>query len=118
MSFWTTILRGLRLRCPRCGQGRLYRRWFSMNPTCGSCAFNFHPEPGYYVGAMYVNYLATAAIGMTAALLLLERVPLPRLVAGLSAFAILFPIWFFRISRSLWLGFDAYIMDKTVEPIR
>lgn len=30
------------------------------------------------------------------------------LLIGLTAFCVLFPLWFFRYARSLWLGFDQY----------
>lgn len=32
------ILRGLRHRCPRCGEGTVYRRYLKVSATCGSCA--------------------------------------------------------------------------------
>ena len=32
---WTVLtLRGLRRRCPRCGAGRLFARWFRMAERC------------------------------------------------------------------------------------
>lgn len=31
------ILNGLRCRCPRCGEGRLYRRYLKIMPTCEVC---------------------------------------------------------------------------------
>jgi len=80
-----------------------------MNDTCGSCGLAFRPEPGYYVGAMYVNYLTTAAVGLAAGLTLLDRVPLPALLVALAAFGLVFPVVFFRYSRSLWLALDQYI---------
>jgi hypothetical protein len=86
-----------------------------MFPACASCRLDFRQEPGYYVGAMYVNYLATATVGMTAALLLLERVPGPALFAGLITWALVFPLVFFRWARALWLGLDLWIRARTTE---
>jgi hypothetical protein len=31
------------------------------------------------------------------------------------AFALLFPIWFFRYARSLWLGFDQFMDPRAGE---
>jgi hypothetical protein len=87
-----------------------------MHRACPVCSLDFRQEPGYYVGAMYVNYGATAAVGMTVALLLIERVPGPALFAGLMAWALLFPLFFFRYARSLWLGLDLWIRSRTTEP--
>ena len=104
--------RGLLLRCPRCGEGRLFSGWFSMNPQCSVCSLNFGREQGYYVGAMYVNYGLTTAIGLAAGLLLLDRVPLKVLLGSLGVFGIVFPLAFFRHSRSLWLACEQYIVDR------
>lgn len=37
----TVIIRGLRGRCPHCGQGKLLRRYLSANEACGSCGEDF-----------------------------------------------------------------------------
>ena len=62
MTFWRTVGRSLRLRCPSCGEGRLFIRFFSMAPSCPGCGLDFRREQGYYVGAMYLNYGVTAAV--------------------------------------------------------
>lgn len=33
----TAVGRGLRNRCPVCGEGRVFRGWLSVVPQCGSC---------------------------------------------------------------------------------
>lgn len=35
------ILRGLRGRCPRCGEGRLFRGFLGLQPTCTHCGLNY-----------------------------------------------------------------------------
>ena len=112
MTFWRTVGRALRLRCPNCGEGRLFRGFFSMEPSCRSCALDFLREQGYYVGAMYINYGVTAAVELSVGIPLAGRIPLATLSWPLGAFAILFPLWFFRYSRSLWLGIDLYITSR------
>lgn len=109
MRFWGTLGRGLRLRCPKCGEGRLFRGYFAMAPACPSCGLDFRREQGYYVGAMYINYGLTAAVMLSVGIPLADRVPLPTLSWPLGGFALAFPLWFFRYSRSLWLGIDLYI---------
>src|SRR5262249_54898084 len=56
--------RALRLRCPRCGRTRLFAGWFRMRDTCAACGLRYEREQGYFVGAIYVNYLLTAALGL------------------------------------------------------
>ena len=109
MTFWRTVGRGLRLRCPSCGEGKLFRGWFTMAPSCGSCGLDLRREHGYYVGAMYVNYGAPAAVLLSVGIPLADRLSRWTLSVPLGLFALLFPLWFFRYSRSLWLGIDLYI---------
>src|ERR1043166_8019909 len=99
-GFWRSLGRGVLLRCPRCGVGRLFTAFFKMSPACESCGLDFHPEHGYYVGAMYLNYGATVAIGLPTALLLLGRFTVGQLLGPVIAFGLLFPVLFFRRSRS------------------
>jgi uncharacterized protein (DUF983 family) len=35
------ILRGLRGRCPRCGEGKLFRGFLGLQPACTSCGLNY-----------------------------------------------------------------------------
>ena len=34
---WRPVIRGLRHRCPQCGQGRLYARYLKQTATCSHC---------------------------------------------------------------------------------
>ena len=107
----TTIFRGFRLRCPMCGDGRLFRNWFRMHEKCDHCGLRFDRGPGYYLGSIYINYGLTAALviaGFMALFLTDTLSPEARLVL-LGAFCFLFPLWFFRYARSLWLAMDLYI---------
>ena len=51
-----------RQRCPRCRQGRIFRRpvyraALAMFESCSVCGLKFEREQGYFLGAMYVSYL-------------------------------------------------------------
>ncbi len=111
MKFWTVVGRGLRHRCPKCGEGRLFRRLLAMNDACSGCGLDFKREQGYYIGAMYINYGVTTAVLLAVALPLIDKVPMAHLLWPLAVFSIIFPIWFFRYSRSLWLAVDLYIIS-------
>src|SRR5256885_2868347 len=56
------MLRGLKLRCPACGEGRLYKSIFKMNRDCSHCGLVFAREQGYFVGAIYVNVIVTESL--------------------------------------------------------
>jgi len=106
----TLLRRGLALRCPACGQGKLFRGWLAMQDPCAHCGRKFDREPGYLLGSIYFNY------GVTALLVVLLYFGLyfsqtltnqGRLVA-LGIFSLAFPFWFFRYARALWIAFDEH----------
>lgn len=117
MNFRTLLWRSLRLRCPMCGKGKLFRGWFRMHDVCSECGISFEREPGFFLGSIYFNYGLTALISAIAyPVLLLNRVlPDRTLQLLLLAFVVLFPMWFFRYARALWLGFDQYWDPRPTE---
>lgn len=105
------FVRAVRLRCPRCGGAALFRTWFSMAEACALCGLRFERAQGYFVGAIYINYAVTATITIGGYFVLWA-------VAELSTAAqlalwlpvvVVFPLWFFRYSRSLWLALECLI---------
>ena len=79
-----------------------------MATGCTACGLRFERAQGYWVGAIYVNYGVTVLVALGGALALWAW-------AGLSTarqlwlwlpFVVLFPLWFFRYSRSLWLALE------------
>jgi uncharacterized protein (DUF983 family) len=110
MRYWIILGRSLRLRCPVCGRGKLFRDWLSMHPNCPNCGAKFEREPGFFLGSIYVNYGLTALIVAIAyPLLMFNRVLSHEALVGVTlAFVVLFPLWFFRYARALWLGFDQF----------
>src|SRR5436190_356979 len=52
--------RGMRLRCPRCGEAPLFRGAFTMHERCPRCGLVLEREQGYYVGAIVVSGLSHA----------------------------------------------------------
>lgn len=36
-EFWETLKRGLRSRCPKCGEGKLFKSWNVLHDTCAKC---------------------------------------------------------------------------------
>ena len=98
----------LTLRCPRCLDGRVWRRFLSMNTACPVCGFVFDREQGYFAGAMVVSYVLAVPIlaAMVLALILIAGLdPVAALVIGNTAYLVLVP-FIFRYSRVVWLHLD------------
>jgi uncharacterized protein (DUF983 family) len=101
----------LRLRCPRCLTGRVYRGLMTMNERCPVCDYMFERESGYFTGAMYASYLLALPIVFgiflilwafsTKTLLAVEIMVLVTAVLYLPLVPIVF-----RYSRVLWMYFD------------
>src|SRR5271154_1653780 len=51
---WTALKRGFRSRCPRCGEGKLFRAYLKVDNNCSVCGLDFTPHraddlPAYLV---------------------------------------------------------------------
>jgi uncharacterized protein (DUF983 family) len=51
---WTALKRGFRGRCPRCGEGKLFRAFLKVDDHCSVCKLDFTPHraddlPAYLV---------------------------------------------------------------------
>jgi len=116
------LRRGLTKRCPLCGSGHLFDRWFKMKERCPRCDYKFEREEGFFLGAYTVNLAVSEAL-----LLLLAIGPLifllgtnrdvniwPIVVIGLTA-AILAPLVFYPFSRTIWSAIDLVLRppDRT-----
>ena len=103
--------RALTLRCPRCGGTKLFDGWFAMRTACVLCGLRFERAQGYFVGAIYVNYAVTAiaAIGGYFVLWWLADLSTATQLALWVPFVVVFPLWFFRYSRSVWLAAEHFV---------
>lgn len=68
-------------------------------------------EPGFFLGTIYFNYGLTSLVAASAYPIAIFAMKWPRTptMIAVIAFVILFPLWFFRYARSLWLGFDQFV---------
>ncbi len=84
-----------------------------MARECALCGLRFERAQGYFVGAIYINYSATVVIMLAGSLLLWRYTELSAVQQLMIwvPFGVLFPLWFFRYSRSLWLA-----LEYTVNP--
>ena len=53
-NVWTAMKRGFRGRCPRCGEGKLFRAFLKVDNNCSACGLDLTPHraddlPAYLV---------------------------------------------------------------------
>jgi uncharacterized protein (DUF983 family) len=79
-----------------------------MAERCPHCHLRYERAPGYFVGAIYVNYAVTVVFGLGLVLFLDRLLGLgPDLQVVLAVLVtVLVPLLFFRYARSLWLGLE------------
>lgn len=112
------ITRGLRRRCPVCGTGGLFRRWMVMVDRCPRCALRFERVEGHWIGAIGINTMVSfAALLVVVAVgtaLTVPSVPLVPMLAVAMTTALIFPLAFQPVSRTLWTAIDLAV--RPLEP--
>lgn len=110
ISYQTAQSRALRLRCPQCGEGRLFIGWMTMPHHCSHCNFVFERAPGFFLGSTYMNYGFTT-ISLTVLYMGLHyglEVSNAVLAPVLMAYCLVVPLILFRYARAWWLAMDCF----------
>jgi uncharacterized protein (DUF983 family) len=104
--------RALRLKCPSCGETKLFESFLKVRQACDLCGMVFQQEQGYFIGAIYLNVGLTyfLILGTYAVSLIFWSTISNRAYVIMLAFAAVVPIAFFRWSRSLWLAVNFLVV--------
>ena len=97
---WTSIKRGFRGRCPRCGEGKLFRAFLKVDNKCSVCDLDFTPHraddlPAYLV-LLFVGHLVVAL-----------------LLAVDSAYAP--PYW---VEFAIWIPLTLLLSSALLQPVK
>jgi uncharacterized protein (DUF983 family) len=112
------LRRGLARRCPLCGGGGLFRRWFTIVDRCPRCAFRFERVEGHWLGALGMNTIVSFAAVLVAvvvgfAVSYSDESPTAAIV-GIVATAVIVPLAFYPVSKTLWSAID--LAMRPLEP--
>jgi uncharacterized protein (DUF983 family) len=107
-NLYQAILQG---KCPHCREGNIFKypifnwRFSEINNTCPKCGISFMPEPGFYIGAMYVSYAFNVILLITIGVTLYSFTEAPDWVYISSIIGISFLLvpFSFRYSRIIFL---------------
>ncbi len=105
------VWRALRLRCPNCGGGPLFKKWLQMQARCPVCRMRLERgEEGYQVGAYMFNIVAAelffAAVFLTTLAYRWPAPPWDLLLYGGMVMMVVTPVLFYPFSKDLFLAFD------------
>jgi uncharacterized protein (DUF983 family) len=112
------LRRGLVQRCPVCGSGGVFRRWFSMAERCPRCRFAFDRIEGHHIGALGLNtivsFVVLFAVVVGGLILSYPEFAMAPLAIAAATTAIVVPLLFFPSSRTLWTAID--LCMRPLEP--
>lgn len=108
------IVHILKNDCPNCYRGKVFKDksfYFSMGfpkmyDHCSNCGYTFEKEPGYFFGAMFINYGLTVAeslITYAIAHQFFKETFDVRILPIIAAVIILLCFLNIRLSRMIWI---------------
>ena len=104
------LVRGGTRRCPVCGSGGLFHRYFNLARVCPGCGLRFEREPGTFIGAIGMNtivtFVSTFAIIVVGSLATLPDIPAVPLAVGTTLWAVAVAVLGLPFTKTLWLGID------------
>jgi uncharacterized protein (DUF983 family) len=114
--------RGIALRCPHCGRGRLLQSWLKLEPKCAACGLRTdRGEEDFFLGGMMWNIvfaegvllLAGVAIGVAT----WPHVPWTLMQWVGIALMLIAPVVCYPFSLGFWLACDILIRPVTAEEL-
>ncbi len=110
-----------KMKCPRCHEGDLFetntfsfKKSFHMPEHCPVCKQPYFLEPGFYYGAMFISYIITGwfSLFLVGALIIFgDWIVEASFLLLIAIMALLF-VWFFRLSRSIWININVKYQSK------
>lgn len=119
ISWWRGAGRAILLRCPRCGRGKVFRRFLLMKDSCSECGLVFDRGDGYWLGSMMFNMaFAMGTVAIVGVAVFVVTSPEPNwdlTIVLVVASGLLSPVLFFPFSRTLWIAAEraARLRDGT-----
>ena len=116
------VWRGVRLRCPNCGGGRLFRRWLWMKDSCPTCHLKLdRGENDYFLGGFTLNFIGaelTIVLGALIAVVFTWPNPPWRTIEwSLYGLMLTFPVFTYPIAKTVWLALDLIFRPLTLEDL-
>ena len=97
---WTALKRGFRGRCPRCGEGKLFRAYLKIANNCSVCGLDFTPHRADDLPAYLVIVLVGHLVVPTALMIETEYSP---------------PVW---LQLSIYLPLTLVLSLLLLQPVK
>ena len=118
-TYGQAALRGARCRCPRCGEGRLFRKWLKPLERCPACMLDLTPQRADDFPA-YIAMIVTAHL-MAPVIIMLSK---DFAMGVLGMFAIVVPLALVMmlamlqpakggvIATQWWFGMHGFVKER------
>lgn len=97
---WQSLFRGLRCRCPKCGEGKIFRAFLKVNDNCPVCGEALH----HHRADDFPAYIVIAIVGHIVA---------PLILAVETAYA-----WPYVWHLSVWLPLTLVLTLALLAPVK
>jgi uncharacterized protein (DUF983 family) len=112
------LWRGITKRCPVCGSGGLFRRWFTIVDNCPRCGFRLERIEGHWIGALGMNTVVSFGAVLVAVVVTFVVTysddSAVAAVAAIVVVAVVVPLVFYPVSKTLWSAID--LAMRPLEP--
>ncbi|MCF0057998.1 DUF983 domain-containing protein [Dyadobacter sp. CY356] len=108
------IVNVVRMRCPRCHQGKLFTKQnpyslkdgLKMPDNCSVCGQDFKIEPGFYIGALWTSFPIVIFLMTLLSVFLLVFIKMPLEWFFVTITIILFSLQpiIIRLGRAIWIN--------------
>jgi uncharacterized protein (DUF983 family) len=109
-SISVVLVRGFARRCPWCGQGKLFHRWFTLPETCPRCGLKFEREEGAFLGSLALNFGVTSLVFIVVLVtwiaLTLPEPPVALITVASVAIALILPLVIYPFAKTTWTAID------------
>ena len=104
-----------KMKCPQCQEGDFFishpydlKKAGNLHENCSKCGLKYSKEPGFYYGAMYVNYALGVALFVT--LWVSFNLFFPDLSVGwqiglIIFFTVILTPYMYALSKIIWANF-------------
>ncbi|MBO9539611.1 DUF983 domain-containing protein [bacterium] len=117
-SWMRSLMLGMRLRCPRCGEGETSAGLLKPKSSCSACGLNFSLNEGEFTGGTYINYGFMTLIFVPGFVLIDHFLnwSLEQQLILWGAFALIFPFAFQRNAIGLYTAL-LYVTGALGKPV-
>ena len=110
---FSAVFRGARARCPKCGQGRLFRAYLKPVDECTECHVSLkHVRADDGPAWLTILVVGHIVVGLALSLEVYSPMPVAISVAMFTALALAMIAWFLPLAKGMFVG-AIWAMDAT-----